>query len=510
MPRERSARESVTARWTVRAATLGLALVGALLLARGVAASNAAVGLSEASRDALAIPRWLYVATGGAAIGASALLAGFVTDRGFVERVHGWRRDLSAGGRGRTLATAVGAIVGLVLLALVVYRGIAGPQLSTINFAVVVVFAGGRAGLTMAAYAVGNAWPALNPARTLSSRLPNGFLTYPDRLGRWPAAAGILLLVWIETTTGVTDTPRTLATFAAAYVALSVVGAVLVGGDAWFRNVDPVATFFRFYGRVAPLAWEGGRLRASLPAMRLVEIDERSESVAGQSEPGGDARTAAEGTAATDGSGTTRQRLVTGLGDVAVAVALVWELTFSGFVTTEQGAATVRAVASVGLPPMLVYAALFLGGFAAFYGAYLTAAHVSVRRVLTTRTPRELAVAFAPPLVVVAAGYHLAHYFAFFLSLSPSLTAVLADPLSAPTNPIVLTLPAWVSALNIAFVLGGHLVAIWVAHSIAYRLFPSRLQAIRSQYPFVFVMIGYTVASLWLISLPTATPAFLG
>ena len=99
---------------------------------------------------------------------------------------------------------------------------------------------------------------------------------------------------------------------------------------------------------------------------------------------------------------------------------------------------------------------------------------------------------------------------AFFLSLSPSLAAVLATPLAAPTNPIVLTLPAWGSALNIVFVLGGHLVAIWVAHSIAYRLFPSRLQAIRSQYPFVFVMIGYTAASLWLISLPTASPAFLG
>jgi hypothetical protein len=75
---------------------------------------------------------------------------------------------------------------------------------------------------------------------------------------------------------------------------------------------------------------------------------------------------------------------------------------------------------------------------------------------------------------------------------------------------VVLTLPAWISALNIAFVLGGHLVAIWVAHSTAYRLFPSRLQAIRSQYPFVAVMIGYTAVSLWLISLPTASPAFLG
>ncbi|MFD1598326.1 hypothetical protein [Halobellus rarus] len=489
-----------TWRWSrlaARIGTLALAAIGVLLLARGVAASNAAVGLSDASGDGLAVPRWLYVATGGAAIGASALLAGFVTDRAFVERVHEWRRDAGAGDRFYAVGSTLAALLGVVLFALVVYRGFTGPQLATVNFAVVVVFAGGRAGLTMAAYAIGNVWPALNPFDSVGSRLPNGFVDYPDRLGRWPAVAGILLLVWVETTTGVTDTPRALAVAAAVYGVVAVGGTVLVGGDAWFRNVDPLSTFFRFYGRAAPLAWEGGRLRASLPAMRLVEVDRGADAAGDERER-------------TDGGNVDRHRLVTGLDDVAVAVALVWELTFSGFVTTEQGAAAVRGVVSAGVPPIAVYALLFVGGFALFYGAFLLAARVSVRRILTTRTSRELAIAFAPSLLVVAAGYHLAHYFAFFLSLSPSLSAVLATPLSAPTNPIVLTLPAWVSALNIGFVLGGHLVAIWVAHSIAYRLFPSRLQAIRSQYPFVFVMIGYTVASLWLISLPTATPAFLG
>ncbi|TQR22071.1 hypothetical protein C9J85_03070 [Haloferax sp. wsp5] len=37
----------------------------------------------------------------------------------------------------------------------------------------------------------------------------------------------------------------------------------------------------------------------------------------------------------------------------------------------------------------------------------------------------------------------------------------------------------------------------------------SRLQAVRSQFPFVAVMILYTILSLWLISLPTANPPFL-
>ena len=473
------------------AAVAGLA-VGVGLLARGVAASNAAVGLSDAAGDALAVPRWLYVATGGAAIGASALLAGFVTDRRFVAAIHEWRYDLG-GDRFRRGAGVGGGVVGVALLALVIYRGVVGPQVPTVNFAVIVVFAGGRAGLTVATYAVGNVWPAVNPLRALE-RLP-GVVAYPDRLGRWPALAGILLLVWVETTTPVTRQPEVLAAAVAGYVAVAVSGSAVVGGDAWVRNADPIATALRFYGRVAPLAWDGGRLRASVPGMRLVPTVAPDGSVVdreGTGEPGRDGRA------------------VSGLDDVAIAVALVWELTFSGFVTTEQGAAAIRAVAGAGVPPLAVYATLLLGGFAGFYVAFLGAARVATRRIATTRSPRTLAVAFAPSLLIIAAGYHLAHYAAFFVSLSPSLVTALSAPLSAPANPVVLTLPAWVSALNIAFVLGGHLVAIWVAHSTAYQLFPSRLQAIRSQYPFVFVMIGYTAASLWLISLPTASPAFLG
>ena len=482
-------------RWVTRLGGVAVAVavltLGVGLLARGVAASNAAVGLSDAAGDALAVPRWLYVATGGAAIGASALLAGFVTDRGFVAAIHRRRYDIG-GDRVRRTAGTVTRVVGAVLVALVVYRGFVGPQVSTVNFAVVVTFAGGRAGLTMATYLVGNVWPAVTPFRALD-RLPTGIVAYPDRLGRWPALAGILLLVWVETTTGVTSRPDVLATAVVGYAVVAVAGALLVGGDAWVRNADPIATAFRFYGRVAPLAWEGGRLTASIPGMRLVPDVDPDGNVAGRDE-----------------GGRVADRLVSGLDDVAIAVALVWELTFSGFVTTEQGATAVRAVAAVGIPPVAIYAALFLGGFAVFYGAFLGAARVATRRIRTTRSPRTLAVAFAPSLLIVAAGYHLAHYFGFFISLSPSLAAALASPLSAPANPTVFTLPAWVSALNIAFVLGGHLVAIWVAHSTAYRLFPSRLQAIRSQYPFVLVMIGYTAVSLWLISLPTASPAFLG
>ncbi|WP_410767538.1 hypothetical protein [Haloferax sp. DFSO60] len=444
------------------------------ILSDPVAASNAAVGLAGASQDNLSVPRWLYLATGGATVGASALLASFVTDRRFIDRVHLWRESVAVGDSVRRGLVLLGHALGLVLLALLVYLGYTGPQVPTVNFAVIVVFAGLRAGYTMFTYLVGDTWRALNPWRTLASAVPNGFLDYPDRFGRWPAVAGILALVWIETAAGVTRQPKLLALALAGYSILTVVGAILVGVKTWFDRIDPVSVFLHFYGRVAPLRWTDDGLSVRLPGMRLVTDD-----------------------------------YVTDIADVAVAIVLVWELTFSGFVTTQQGANVITAIVEAGIPPLLVYVILYLGGYAIFLALYLLAARVTARRIETFQTSRSLAITFAPSLIAIAAGYHLAHYFGFLISLSPMLVGALASPLSPPPNPVVLTLPAWFGALNVAFVLLGHLLAVWVAHSQAYRTFPSRLQAIRSQLPFVAVMILYTMLSLWLISLPTTSPPFL-
>ncbi|MFT4890697.1 MAG: hypothetical protein ACI9YT_001615, partial [Halobacteriales archaeon] len=63
--------------------------------------------------------------------------------------------------------------------------------------------------------------------------------------------------------------------------------------------------------------------------------------------------------------------------------------------------------------------------------------------------------------------------------------------------------------LELTFVLVGHVLAICVAHAVAFDLFPDRLQAIRSQYPFIAVMIAYTTLSLWIVAEPTLSPPYL-
>jgi hypothetical protein len=56
--------------------------------------------------------------------------------------------------------------------------------------------------------------------------------------------------------------------------------------------------------------------------------------------------------------------------------------------------------------------------------------------------------------------------------------------------------------IQVAVILIGHLAGVWLAHQTAVRTFTTRRQVNFSQLPLLFLMILYTVAGLWIISLP--------
>jgi hypothetical protein len=198
----------------------------------------------------------------------------------------------------------------------------------------------------------------------------------------------------------------------------------------------------------------------------------------------------------------TETKLVTGFDEVAFVVAVLWVTTYDGLVATGIWRDAVTPVVETGAPARLVYLLALVVGYAVFLGVYWLASRLTRRTADTYLTTGAIARRFAPSLLPIAAGYHLAHYLSYFVSLSPSLWNALANPLDPPAA-LYAVLPAWFGGLNVAFVLLGHLLAVWVAHVTAYRLFPGRLQAVRSQYPLVVVMVLYTITSLWIVSQPT-------
>jgi hypothetical protein len=455
-------------RWRVPERVLGL--VALLAVAVGPAAAHS--GSIGGSREAIAIPAWLFLLTGGAAIGASFLLASLVTDRALIAAVHGWRRTVSI--PGERLLRGFLQVIGVVGLVGVIVVGFLGPDIGASNAAVLLVWVGWWAGFTATTYLVGSTWPDLNPWRTIADRLPSLGRDYPDRLGAWPSIAGLLGLVWLEVVSPVAETPAVLSTVVVGYTGVTLAGALAFGPETWFVRVDPISRVFRYYSRLAPFAHEDGEIRLRLPGTALAET-----------------------------------RLIDGLDEVAFIIALVWVTTYDGFVATPTWEALADPFVSAGVPALALYLLVLVAGFGLFFGVYVAAARYSRRLAGTYLSATELTRRFAPPLLAIAAGYHLAHYLGYFLTRAPSIVATAVTPLTSLETVPVLALPGWFDGIALASVLLGHVLAIWTAHATAFDLFPGRLQAIRSQYPYTAVMIVYTMISLWIVSQPTIVPPYV-
>jgi hypothetical protein len=510
-----------------------LAVVGACsLLVLFVQPAAAHAGSLSGSLGSVQAPFWLVLVTGGGVVAASFLFATLVTDHETIHAINDRRLVLPVGALERLVPVVRGAgVVGLVAVVIV---GFVGPRDPILNLAVLAVWVGWWAGYTMSAYLVADSWPLINPWRTLSSLLPRlGARGLPERLGVWPSVAGLLALVWLEVVSPVGDSPTTLAVVVVAYTVVTLAGAA-VYGDAWFENVDPVARVFRLYGRMAPIQRDDptvtperlGEVGRHPPAAGDggIELPRERERQEGSAETGdtptvddGNGRSAevdAEGRATEAGTGPTlslpgtalaRYPTAMGADDVAFVVALLWATTYDGLVSTPTWNGVVGAVAAW-VPPLVTHLVTVVVGFGLFLGVYRVSTRYVGRTADTYVTTRFVAGWFAPALVPIAAGYHVAHFLGYFLSLSPALGSLLLSPLSAPTSVTLVTLPAWFGSLQLGFVVAGHLLAVWVAHARAFELFPGRLQPIRSQYPFVVVMVVYTMTSLWIVAQPFTAP----
>lgn len=433
--------------------------------------SLAHAGALSGTLRPVAIPSWLVVVTGGGVIGASFLLTSLVTDHAAIRALNGWHVAVPTRETVRAVGVWVLRGLSIAVLVSVVVSGLFGPQAPVANLAVLVVWAGWWAGYTMTTYLVGNTWPALDPWRTLATYLPTRpNRSYPDRLGVWPSVVGLVLLVWLEVVSPVAQDPRLLAGVVLAYTTVTLAGTAAYGTETWFGTVDPIARVFRWYGHVAPLGRTGSQIEMRLPGAALVETGKTDET--------------------------------------PFIVALLWVTTYDGLVSTPAWSGVARAVVESGIPPLVVYLVTAIGGFAGFFYVYELASRWSRRTADSYVTASFIGGWFAPALVPIAVGYHLAHFLGYFVSLLPALFAVVTQPLAPPAAIQTLVLPGWFGAVQLLFVLAGHLLAVWVAHARAFEVFPGRLRPIRSQYPFILVMVLYTMTSLWIVAQPFTPPPY--
>ena len=114
-------------------------------------------------------------------------------------------------------------------------------------------------------------------------------------------------------------------------------------------------------------------------------------------------------------------------------------------------------------------------------------------------------------LVPIAVAYHLSHYFSLLLTAGQFAIPLASDPFGrgwdlfgtagykvdlAVVSPYVF----WYGAVLLIVV--GHVIAVYLAHVAALRLFGTARAALASQVPMLALMVAYTTLSLWILAQP--------
>lgn len=347
---------------------------------------------------------------------------------------------------------------------------------------------------------IGNLYGALNPWRTLVRGLDariQGFAQgrheYPAWLGHWPALALYMGFIWFELFG--TGRPLPLAWFLSGYTLLNLVAVWLIGARAWFRYGEFFAVFFRLVALMAPLAWRDGRLILRWPCAGLLE--QRPEHLSSVC-----FALAMLATTAFDGLKVTQWW-----------VALFWSDP-TGWLTQWAGIRPTQAIALVrpwfdAWETLWLLAAPFL-----YLGTYLLTIRLAKWLTGTPRSTRELALDFGYTLLPIAVVYHATHYFTLLLNHGLKIISLASDPFGRNWNlfgtafkfraPILPDM-AWVWHSQVALILLGHIISVWIAHRIALRVFGNRRAALLSQLPMLALMIAFTIAGLWILAQPLTT-----
>jgi hypothetical protein len=353
--------------------------------------------------------------------------------------------------------------VGLFGWLWIVAQGIAGGQ-SDGDVATLFLWVYGWVGVAIICAIIGPIWQFLDPFSTLHdigawvlARLGVAgwnVADYPEPLGRWPATIGFAGIVWLELV--LVGGPSVLFVVLIGYTAFTLAMMAQFGRDEWRSQGEIFTVWFRLLGR---LAW-----------FRLVDEDgrvERRTFGSGLLEPGW-----------------TRA-------DVTLAAFGVSSIIFDGLSQTQ---AFFDLFGSPGTLEKTVVLFAWLGIVVAL--AYLVARTVGLA-------------AIGAGLLPIAVGYLIAHYLTYLLIDGQRILIAISDPFqkgwdlfgTAFFQPSGAWLPpGLIWTIQLAAVVGGHMLGAWGGHVVAVADAPPGLSTPalrRRQLPLAVVMVALTTLTLW-------------
>ena len=384
---------------------------------------------------------------------------------------------------------------GVFLLGLAIYAGLRGTEAPDRNYALTFLFVTCWLGFPFLSAFLGDVFRPFNPWRAVGRAAGSGFeaiagrraahLPYPERLGRWPAAVGLLATVWLEVVYGASGgvtvglAPHACAVAALLYSGYTLAMMALFGTEEWCERGEVFSVYFGMFGRLGLFGSRDGRLYRRRPL-----------------------------------SATTSWATIPG--SAAVVIASIASTSFDG----AQEGAYKGAIESVfewfaerGMEPTgalhLTGTIFMLATFAGVGLVYLLGVR-GMRTVPGAPGFRKLRTGFAHSLIPIALAYLVAHYFSlFFFQEQAQFTYILSDPLGTghtdlfgTANNIVdyrVLSANMIWYIQVAALVIGHVIGLMLAHDRALVYWADYKQATASQYWMLAVMVGFTSLGLYLL-----------
>lgn len=363
-------------------------------------------------------------------------------------------------------------VVGMVLALYTVFCAVAGQNVLTNPF-FGIFYVWWWVGLVFASALLGPVWKAISPVRTLNAAIARlagsdpdqGVLTYPERLGYWPAALGLYAFVWLELAYKYPTELGSVRFWCAVYVGAMLVGGAIFG-NRFYERADPFEVYSSLIAKLSPWARHDGRLVVRSPLANLSTIEPTP-------------------------------------GLVAVVGVLFGSTAFDSFRESSPWVKFFQnsSIDKVYLDNVALLVFVCTAGLLFSVGSALTPSAEGLAR-------RELPRQYAHSIVPIILGYIVAHYLTLFIDVGTQTLARASDPLgkgwdilgTAGVEPSYWFSyhPEVLASIKVLAVVLGHVVAAVAAHDRALSLLPKRDQ-VTGQLPLLVVMVAFTAGGLMLL-----------
>jgi len=439
------------------------------------------------ARYELPIPLYLFVLGGAIVVIVSFLI---VAPRGAKPATP--EADVADGAHLRSLHPIAGFIA-FVWLAFLIWCGLVGSQEVSENIIDTVFWIFVWVAVPLSCALIGDWTQPVNPFAFLGKLVDRPGLRraliagdeplrWPEWLGWWPAAALFFVSVLFELIYNLTATlPHFTAAGLAIYAGFSALMSLLFGKE-WLRRGEMFTVLFDTWGR---LGW----FRFGAPGRRGF------------------------------GGGLERP-FARRISRIVFVLLMLLNVNFDGLLSTPQWANVKRDLPSTwnqSLPRLHLFDTLAFVAMAIVLAAILMAfAHGSAVAGEHGTRPFSSLTGLLPSLLPIAFGYLLAHYLEYLLINGQLMLPLIGNPIGHDWWPLHLPYPfnddyevhphflpsAFYWYVAIVVIIAVHVAAVVLAHRHLVRVGATERLRLRSEFPWLIAMVGYTCLSLWLLAQP--------